>query len=342
MSSNSTPYKRALLHVSLDSFSSFNEYYQEIVSLAICRVSESLTIYVSSPDIHTYKDVPFVHWTEVHDVLSLIYVTATKAAYDNFRLLLNVDVVFEEWCGYSLELSDDEQFEVIFGEREDSSNLRKFNENRKNSNLLELPIQILPSKLKKGQNISITHNDSSPGSSPRPSITKTTRFDHVAVGGTFDHLHAGHKILLHMSAWITSKRLVCGVTAENMLQNKKYKEFLEPIDTRVSKVLKFLRKIRSEEFIKYQVVPIFDIYGPTATDSDIEALVVSKETMAGANSINEERKKRSLKQLDFAMIEVISSTNSSLNEAELKSLKLSSTSVREHLYKTNTKASNTF
>jgi hypothetical protein len=34
----------------------------------------------------------------------------------------------------------------------------------------------------------------------------------VALGGTFDHLHAGHKILLSMGAWITNQRLIVGVT----------------------------------------------------------------------------------------------------------------------------------
>lgn len=37
-------------------------------------------------------------------------------------------------------------------------------------------------------------------------------YENVILGGTFDHLHAGHKILLSMTAWIASKRVVCGVT----------------------------------------------------------------------------------------------------------------------------------
>lgn len=34
----------------------------------------------------------------------------------------------------------------------------------------------------------------------------------TAMGGTFDHLHAGHKILLSMAAWITSEKLIVGMT----------------------------------------------------------------------------------------------------------------------------------
>ena len=34
----------------------------------------------------------------------------------------------------------------------------------------------------------------------------------VALGGTFDHLHAGHKILLSMGAWIAQEKLIVGIT----------------------------------------------------------------------------------------------------------------------------------
>ncbi len=37
-------------------------------------------------------------------------------------------------------------------------------------------------------------------------------FPVVALGGTFDHLHAGHKILLSMAAWITQEKLIIGMT----------------------------------------------------------------------------------------------------------------------------------
>ena len=36
----------------------------------------------------------------------------------------------------------------------------------------------------------------------------------VALGGTFDHLHNGHKILLTISTWIASKKVICGVSGK--------------------------------------------------------------------------------------------------------------------------------
>lgn len=36
----------------------------------------------------------------------------------------------------------------------------------------------------------------------------------VALGGTFDHIHAGHKILLSMAAWIADEKVIVGVTGD--------------------------------------------------------------------------------------------------------------------------------
>jgi len=36
----------------------------------------------------------------------------------------------------------------------------------------------------------------------------------IALGGTFDHLHNGHKILLTISAWLAAKKVICGVSGK--------------------------------------------------------------------------------------------------------------------------------
>lgn len=46
-------------------------------------------------------------------------------------------------------------------------------------------------------------------------VTSTTGrlgFDRVAVGGTFDRLHAGHRILLAISALVARRSLFMGIT----------------------------------------------------------------------------------------------------------------------------------
>lgn len=43
---------------------------------------------------------------------------------------------------------------------------------------------------------------------------QNSTFPVVALGGTFDHLHSGHKILLSMSAWIAHEKVIVGVTGK--------------------------------------------------------------------------------------------------------------------------------
>ena len=50
---------------------------------------------------------------------------------------------------------------------------------------------------------------------------------HVCVGGTFDYLHVGHKLLLSLAAYCASERLVCGVSDAPLLQKKTLRELMQ-------------------------------------------------------------------------------------------------------------------
>jgi pantetheine-phosphate adenylyltransferase len=107
-------------------------------------------------------------------------------------------------------------------------------------------------------------------------------FPVVALGGTFDHLHAGHKILLSMAAFIASTKLIVGVTDDALLTRKAYAAVLEPLPTRIAAVRAFLARFKPG--LEVDAVPISDVYGPTGWDPNIQALVVSKETADGARA----------------------------------------------------------
>ncbi|EEB99628.1 hypothetical protein MPER_00659, partial [Moniliophthora perniciosa FA553] len=86
-----------------------------------------------------------------------------------------------------------------------------------------------------------------------------------------------------MALFITSRKIIVGVTHSSLLRNKSNADLLEPLETRIANVQKF-----SELFWpgleSYDVIPIEDVYGPTGWDADIQALVVSKETLKGAEA----------------------------------------------------------
>jgi phosphopantetheine adenylyltransferase len=199
-----------------------------------------------------------------------------------------------------------------------------------------------------------------------PEVNAQSSHYSVAVGGTFDHFHIGHKLLLTATALalepveefdpIRERRLTVGVTGDALLKNKKYAEFLESWDDRCQSTSSFLMaimdfslpdksaprvervsqpgpnghyvlmKVRSGLTLK--LVQITDPFGPTITDESIDALVVSGETRAGGAAVNEERAKKGWKSLDVFEIDVLHSGEVPTTDGESFASKISSTDIR--------------
>ncbi|KAI8854391.1 hypothetical protein BC829DRAFT_359656, partial [Chytridium lagenaria] len=155
-------------------------------------------------------------------------------------------------------------------------------------------------------------------------------FDIVACGGTFDHLHSGHKILLTSAVWLASKKLICGVydfsTNEARLGRKKASALMETLDFRLKRVLQFLRMMKIQ--LEYDVVPITDDYGPTKDDPAIQAIVGSLETEQGCYAVNTVRKEQSLSPLEVFLVDLVSPSDAAAGDMAAK---LSSSEIREHL-----------
>lgn len=64
-------------------------------------------------------------------------------------------------------------------------------------------------------------------------------------------------------------------------------ELIEPIGDRLGSVRQFVSDIKP--CLQYNVVTITDPFGPAITDPQLECIVVSAETVRGANSINVKR-----------------------------------------------------
>ena len=165
----------------------------------------------------------------------------------------------------------------------------------------------------------------------------------VAVGGTFDHMHAGHKLLLTMTALLCQTTstsppgkhpcLTIGITGDALLKNKKFREHMEDWEQRQTSVKAFLNELlqmeapshahrnteRSslqpsqarevvEEFesgLRIRYTEIFDPFGPTITDPAITALALSAETRGGGKAVNEERQKKGWDALEIFEVDVL-------------------------------------
>lgn len=162
----------------------------------------------------------------------------------------------------------------------------------------------------------------------RPIFHSLFSFDCVVLGGTFDHLHSGHKLLLSIAALSTSGRLVCGMTDGSMLANKQYPTFIQSFSVRSEQLESFVRHFRPD-LLSLEIIPLYDSYGPSISDPDLKAIIVSSETRQNADRINELRNLNSISPLTIIETDLLLLPPAKFYDNP--SLKLSSTQIREHL-----------
>ena len=119
------------------------------------------------------------------------------------------------------------------------------------------------------------------------------KFKHVVCGGTFDHFHIGHEKLLTECLEVGEKVTV-GITNRALSRHKEYQLSLQPYHIREKNVTKFNSKLI--------IYTLSDIFGPTITDSSIDAICVTKDTLSGAKMINEQRIKLAMKPLSIILV----------------------------------------
>ena len=167
----------------------------------------------------------------------------------------------------------------------------------------------------------------------------------VAVGGTFDHLHIGHKLLLTATALVlspdqTDRLITIGITGDELLSNKKFAAQVESWDERqrrtadlfesilafpaantmmASRMIQKISRpgsnghlvrvtflsIASGSTTTINYTRISDPYGPTITDEKISALVISQETRAGGKAVNDRRAEKGWAPLEVFEVDIL-------------------------------------
>lgn len=159
----------------------------------------------------------------------------------------------------------------------------------------------------------------------------------IALGGTFDHLHVGHKILLSIAALIATKRVIVGVTGGSMLAKKSNPELLETTTERLAAVDHFVSTFRDTLSgpLEQSIVELQDVCGPAGTEEDLQAMLLTDETISGGDMIAKTRQDRGLSALKRYVIGVVGAggeTDVKGNDAaELAAAKVGSTAIRRWL-----------
>jgi cytidyltransferase-like protein len=121
----------------------------------------------------------------------------------------------------------------------------------------------------------------------------------AAFGGTFDHLHIGHKKFID-TAFSQSKKLIIGITTQNFNNKKHVENAIQDLNARKNQLVSYLSE---KNFLsRADIVFIDDIYGPTINDPSIQAIFVTDENATNAEKINEIRRKKGLSNLKIELI----------------------------------------
>jgi len=120
-------------------------------------------------------------------------------------------------------------------------------------------------------------------------------FQKVAVAGTFDGMHYGHRKLLTLaisSVSPQSGQLLIGVTVDEMLKHKSYSEDIPNLQERMKGVREFVYRLAPGIKNRVRFIPIADEYGPPGTldeGPNFDALVLSHETLDNGHKLNKYR-----------------------------------------------------
>ncbi|ELU45036.1 cytidylyltransferase domain-containing protein [Rhizoctonia solani AG-1 IA] len=259
-------YKISLLYFHFDEKSSVR--LAETIRQVAHQTTRRLIVVLVSPEFdHSQHEHLASKWDWIQNILVLAYVPAAHTAQIRDDPLFNTDVILVLDANQAARHLSGETWDAIF-------------------TLEGVPApKALVNDSHQIAAISAVSDHPDSRVSPLKLVVKECEpkaYPVSALGGTFDYLHPGHKILLSMAAWITTSKLIAGVTDDALLTKKANKRYIQSISERTASVRSFVRMFKPS--IECDAVPIQDVYGPTGWDPNIQALVVSRETLGGASS----------------------------------------------------------
>ncbi|MFX1343461.1 MAG: pantetheine-phosphate adenylyltransferase [Promethearchaeota archaeon] len=143
----------------------------------------------------------------------------------------------------------------------------------------------------------------------------------IGLGGTFDHLHEGHKFLLKTALSI-SEFIEIGLTSQDLLKNKQYSSKLEDYETRKNNIETYISSFANLKRTNIVEIKNWADMDKYAQDPEYEGLILSQETYENALKLNENRVEKGLKPLILIVIPLLKDKDNN---------KISSTLIRKKL-----------
>lgn len=142
------------------------------------------------------------------------------------------------------------------------------------------------------------------------------KYKHIAVGGTFDLLHAGHEKLLK-TAFSKSQFVTIGISTDKFAKSSGKIPF-ENQAIRIKNLKLFLGQNKLTK--KSKIIWLNDIWGITLKDKTLQGLVITKQTQKNADLINNLRVKKKLKKLALIICPLANSQDQNpISSTQIKS-----------------------
>lgn len=137
------------------------------------------------------------------------------------------------------------------------------------------------------------------------------QYKHAVLGGTFDHLHAGHKRILDFAFHIAAQ-VTIGIV-ENPIEEKPYQATVESNQMRREAINSYITQNKLSK--RAHIVTINDIYGPAADDPNFDVIVTTKETKPNAQKVNTKRLTNNLPLLAIETVPFLKSLDNQILRA---------------------------
>jgi pantetheine-phosphate adenylyltransferase len=132
-------------------------------------------------------------------------------------------------------------------------------------------------------------------------VGESYKYASIAVGGTFDHIHVGHRALLKR-AFDTGELVYIGLTSDRFASSEG-KRIQHEFASRRDQLARYINETYPGR--RYVITVLESRFGQGIFTSGIEAIAVSEETLAGVSSANKERVRIGLPELKIEVVPMV-------------------------------------